>query len=246
MRRHNFTLSALLVCAVLLVVGCSGMTALPESGNRVGEERSVDDFVAVSICCGMKLEFTQGDQTTVALEGDESLLQDIETFVQGGQLTVRFRRPFSFFSFQRSGGLTVLISASTLQGLDLSGGAQAKIDTLATDQLQLDVSGGSRITIATVQAEQLRTALSGGAEVTIDAGTIDQQTVDASGGSHYRLEKVQSSSATLDLSGGSEARIRVSEVLHVNASGGSKLDYTGSPTVDQDVSGGSRVRASNE
>lgn len=239
-------LSSLLGCTLLLVVGCSGMTTRPESGNRVSEERSVGEFTTVSICCGMHLEFTQGAQRTVMLEADESLLPDVETFVQGEELTVRFRQPFSFFSFPRNRAVTVMISAPTLQGLDLSGGAAAQIDRLDTDTLQLDASGGSHVTIATLQGEQLRAELSGGAEVTIEAGSINQQEVDASGGSHYRLEKVQSSRATLDLSGGSEAHIRVSESLSVNASGGSELNYVGSPTVDQDVSGGSRVRASSE
>lgn len=246
MKGYKFFCFSLFVCMALLVASCSGISLPSESGNRVREERVVDDFTAVSICCGMKLEFTQGAQTTVVLEGDETLLSDVETFVQGEELTVRFRQPFPFFSFQRNRALTVLISAPTLQGLDLSGGSQAKSDNLAADQLHLDISGGSHINIATLQADRLRAELSGGAEVSIDVGTVNQQEVDASGGSHYRLEKVQSSSATLDLSGGSEARIRVSETLHVNASGGSELDYSGSPTVDQDVSGGSRVRSSNE
>jgi hypothetical protein len=246
MRNHYPILSTVLLCAALLIAGCADMTFVPGSGNTVREERSVDDFTAVSICCGMHLEFTEGDQITVVLEGDDNLLPDIETVVQDEQLTVRFRRPFTFFSVQRNRAVTAIITAPTLQGLELSGGAEANADQITTDTLHLLVSGGSHINIDTLRVDQLSAELSGGGEIRIDTGTINQQEVDASGGSHYRLEDVQSSSATLDLSGGSEAHIRVSESLHVNASGGSELNYAGSPTVEQNISGGSRVRASNE
>jgi hypothetical protein len=37
----------------------------------------------------------------------------------------------------------------------------------------------------------------------------------------------------------------VTESLDVEASGGSDVEYTGSPTIDQEVSGGSEINAAN-
>ncbi len=246
MRKQYYRLSTLLFCATLLIAGCTEMRLPLGSGNIVREERTVAPFTAVSICCGLHLEWIQGEPRAVVLEGDDNILSEIETVVEDEQLTIRFRQAFTFFSSLRNRPVTIIITAPTLQGLELSGGAEANADQISTDTLHLLVSGGSHINIDTLSVDQLSAELSGGAEIRIDTGTINQQKVDASGGSHYRLDDVQSSSATLQLSGGSQARVWVSETLRVNASGGSQLDYTGSPTVEQNISGGSRVHSRGE
>jgi hypothetical protein len=240
-RYHIFYI--LLLCAALVSAGCAGMTLPPGSGNVVREERSVAEFTAISVCCGMQLEFTQGDQTTVELEGDDNLLAEVETVMEGDQLIVRFQRPFTVFSFMGNERIRVYVTAPTLEGLDLSGGAHGKAAAIETETLRLMASGGSQVDIDLLQADDFVVDLSGGAEVAITDGTVVRQAVEASGGSQYHLENVQSSSAELNFSGGSQATIRVSETLRIDASGGSQIAYHGAPTVDQNSSGGSQVRA---
>lgn len=239
-------LLALLLCLILFTTGCVDLVVRTASGNVSREARTVDSFTEISVCCGMHLQLTQGDQPTVEIEADETLLSEIETIVRGEQLTLQFHSPFSLLPRFRSGRVTVYITTPDVRGLDLSGGSNGTVERLQVEDLHVDLSGGSHLTIDTLNAEQLTAELSGGAQVQIDAGTVTEQMVDVSGGGQYRLENVQSDNVVLDLSGGSRAEVWVREMLRVDASGGSNLTYRGSPTTQEDISGGSRVRAVDE
>lgn len=243
MSTYRIKLSVLLFCAILLTTGCADLLLPTLSGNVIREARMVDSFTELNICCGMYLEVTQGDETSVELEADENLLPEIETIVRGEQLTVQFRSRITFMPQFRSGRITIYVTMPEVRALELSGGSNGTIEALQTDDLRLDLSGGSRLSIDTLTAEQLTAELSGGAEIRVGDGTVTEQTVNVSGGGEYLLEDVRSDIANLDLSGGSRAEIWVLERLRVDASGGSNLTYRGSPTTEQDISGGSRVRS---
>lgn len=239
-------LPALLLALILFTTGCVDLVVPTASGNVIREERTVDAFTEISVCCGMRLELTQGDQPTVAIEADETLLPEIETTVRGEQLTVQLRSSFSLMPRLRSGRVTVYVTTPNVRALDLSGGSNGTMERLQGEDLHIDLSGGSHLTIDTVTAAHLTAELSGGAQVQVDAGTITEQQVDVSGGGQYRLENVQSDSIVVDLSGGSRAEVWARETLRVDASGGSNLTYRGAPVMEQDISGGSRVRAVGE
>ena len=66
--------------------------------------------------------------------------------------------------------------------------------------------------------------------------------LDVSGGSRLDLPQLTAGDADLTLSGGSNGRVMVTGTLNAEASGGSRLEYSGSPQLGTiDVSGGSEV-----
>lgn len=243
MQFRNFALGLIFAGFALFAASCVPPELLQDPRNMTQELRTTDDFNAIRLCCGMRLELTQGDETRVELEGNERTLTNVDTFVRNNTLIIEFKRSSMFFSPRRNGQVTAYITVPTLRALELSGGSRGVADLIQSDDLNLELSGGSNMEIETLTAEELEVDLSGGAQISIDDGSITNQTISASGGSQYLLEDVQSITADLDLSGGSRARISVSESLRVDASGGSTLAYHGRPQVDQDSSGGSQIRS---
>jgi hypothetical protein len=252
----------LLLAAGLLIAGCTFVT-IQGSGNVITETREVRDFDTVSVCCGMQLRLTQGADEQLTLEGEDNILNEIETNVSGGTLTVRFRRSLTPFNFRFSRPVIVHLTMKTIHGVSLSGGASVDSERMESDRLDLafsggshaaltevvaksvtvEASGGDNVEIESLTADTLNLRASGGSHLTVDGGTVGAQQITASGGSQYWAEEVQSTSATVNVSGGSEARISVSEALQVTASGGSRVEYTGDPAVEQELSGGSEVRS---
>jgi len=215
------------------------------SGKVIRESREVATFSAIDLCCGMQLEFTQGEPVSVELEGDDNLLPEIETVVRKDVLIIKFRQRLNLWTNTRT-PLVAYVTAPALNGLEVSGGGAATVPTLTGERLQLALSGGSHADLAEVQLDELNAELSGGARATIQTGMVGNQQIDASGGSHYLAEDLASDAAQLDVSGGSRARVWVRDDLTVDASGGSNVAYYGRPQVNQDSSGGSRIEALGE
>ena len=68
-------------------------------------------------------------------------------------------------------------------------------------------------------------------------------TIDASGGSQIDLSAFYVKGANVEASGGSQVTVSASGRLDVDASGGSRVYYLGSPTLGKvEESGGSDVR----
>lgn len=263
-KQLNNHLFSTLITVMLLLSSCM-LAPMRGSGKVVSETREVSDFEEVEVCCGMRLILTQGDETQLTLEADDNLLPEIETLVRGGTLTVRFRNSVGLFNFRLSQPATVYLQLPTIHGVTLSGGGSLETEVIETDRIALEFSGGSRGMIGALQAENIDLLASGGSQVeidTIDADTFDvevsgggratlnggtttNQRVVASGGSHYEAAAVEGETATLEVSGGGEAAVWVTAVLNVEASGGSNVEYTGNPTIDQQLSGGSKLRAVN-
>lgn len=253
---------SIFLVVTLLLNGCA-LAAVRGSGNVVTESRTVTDFEQVEVCCGMELRLTQGDDVQLTLEADDNLLPEIETVVRDGTLLVRFRSRLGLFNLHLSRPIIVNLQMPTIHGIAISGGGSLETERLETERLTLAFSGGSQGAIGDVQAENVDLSTSGGGQVTIDNidldtldlevsggghttianGAITNQRVSLSGGSHYDGAAVEGETATLDLSGGAEARVWVTERLVVQASGGSQVEYTGNPALEQSLSGGSQLRA---
>lgn len=260
----NKQLIRTLIAVTLLLSSCM-LAPVRGSGNVISETREVSDFEQVEVCCGMQLVLTQGDETRLTLEADDNILPEIETLVRGGTLTVRFRTNVGFLNFRLSQPATVYLQMPTIHGVTISGGGSLETDRIETDRIALEFSGGSRgmmrevqaesidlltsgggqVEIDTVDADTLDVEVSGGGRTTINGGTVTNQRIVASGGSHYLASALENETATLEVSGGGEAKVWVTEVLRVQASGGSNVEYTGNPTIDQQLSGGSELRQGN-
>lgn len=261
----NQYLALPLTAALLLLCSCAPVR-LQGSGNVVSETRDVSGFERVEVCCGMHLVLIQGDQDQLTLEGEDNILREIETFVRGETLIVRYRSttlfPLRFFDLLRTNRpVMVYLQMVNVRGVDISGGGTLETEGIANERITLNFSGGSTSAIGELEAEDVGVNASGGSEVEIDliavdsldidlsgggrvtigAGTVTEQQVTVSGGGHYLASGVEGQSANLEVSGGSVAEVWVMESLDVEASGGSHVEYLGNPSIDQELSGGSEV-----
>jgi hypothetical protein len=239
-----------------MMVGTKG------SGNVITENREISEIEEVKVCCGMKLLLTQGEHATLTLEGDDNILREIETVVTGKSLNVRFRTTIGLFNLRPSRQVIVHLQMQTIRGIEINGGGSLEVEIIESEGITLNLTGGSHGTINSLQAtnadltnsggskltvnalttENLKIALSGGSRLTINNGTATTQQVNSSGGSQYQATDLQSTTAKIDVGGGGQAKVWVTESLAVHASGGSRVEYTGNPTVEQQLSGGSNLR----
>ena len=128
----------------------------------------------------------------------------IKTDVDGGTLRIETTRRIS-----PSGPIRVLISAPDINDLQVSGVANVTLNDIKNAGLSIDSSGASKIAIT---------------------GETAKLTVDVSGATKIDAENLKAENASVDASGACKVNVNVSGELRADASGASKIIYTGTPT----------------
>lgn len=186
------------------------------SGNVVSEKRGLSGFKAVDVGGVFQIEITSQKEFGVEVEADDNLLPLIKTEVRNGILNIETERKLS-----SSNPLRVRISAPDIDKLEVSGAANVILNDLKNSGLSVDSSGASKIKIS---------------------GETEKLTVDVSGATKVDAESLTAENATVDARGASHVNVNVTGQLRSDASGASKIVYSGSPvSVEKKTSGASSV-----
>lgn len=197
-------------------VKINNFTGIKGSGTSKTEQRSVTGFKEIEAGGAVNLEVDAQKDFSVTVEADDNLLQYIKTEVSGNTLKI-----YSEGKISPTAKLNVKISMPELTGLDVSGASDAKVTNVKADSLELKASGASEIIIG---------------------GEARELKADASGASKINAENLKTQNADVDANGASAATVTATDQLNVQASGASKISYTGEPkNVKQDSSGASSI-----
>ncbi len=209
---------------------------------QVKQPRQLRNFQVVSSSGGIDVVLRQGPSTSVVVEAAPEAQDHIVTEVDGETLKIGWERNYSWRSLLTSKrNVTVYITCPRLNGVSLSGGADAKGESnFSADDFRINASGGSDVRLS-LNAKTLTVQASGGSDVAL-AGRAERQKVDVSGGSDYNGFDLKSTTASVSASGGSDVSVSVDGEISTSASGGSDIRYRGAPRVAKSNSGGSSVR----
>jgi hypothetical protein len=108
--------------------------AIRGSGVRAEADRAVDEFRAIELETHANVQVRVGEAPAVHLAGDDNLLDEVETTVENGVLSIGLDRSASFRC-----GLEVVISTPSLERFTIAGSGDVRIEGLAADQLKLAV-----------------------------------------------------------------------------------------------------------
>jgi hypothetical protein len=135
------------------------------------------------------------------------------------------------------------ITMPKLRGVDASGASQVTLGGFeSNDSLEVQVSGASTIR-GDIQAGDATFDVSGASTVRLD-GQGSDATITVSGASTADLANYVMKNVTVEANGASSAIVDVRGRLDAQASGASKVEYLGNPTLGRiDETGASRVVA---
>lgn len=174
------------------------------NGNVQAESREITGFKSVAVSGVFQVEIVAQTDFGVQVEADENLLQYIKTEVDGGVLEIS-----TSGRIKSSNGLKVRISTPDIENLEVSGAAKVSVADLKNSFIRLGTSGASKITLT---------------------GETDKLVVDVSGASSIDAENLKTRAATVDASGASKVSVFATESVRGDASGASRITYTGGAT----------------
>ena len=212
-------------------------------GNIKTEDRSVSSFKNVEVSGAAKVFVSQGDQSSVKIEGDENLLQYIEVNQEGDKIVVRERPGFNL---QPTSDLKIYVTAPVYNKIDASGACdiigQTKI--VNPEDLDLQVSGAGDIRME-VDAPRLSADVSGSGSIDLKGQTKDVR-LDLTGAGKAHCYDLLAENAKVDITGAGSAEVYASVKLDADVSGAGDVRYKGNAsTVNQNVSGAGSVKRVN-
>lgn len=228
----------------ILIITAMTTQALGQGDTKVindplAQVRSVSGFKAIEIRHGIDLYLTQGDEETVVVSASNEFDRDhITTTVENGVLKISFRGDRGFSVNWRDRKLRAYISVKNIESIKASEGSDViGRGALSVNKLKLEFWGGSDY-VGNVVVEELNIQIRGGSDVRISGKATNLQ-VEASGGSDFIGSDLACEYAIIEARGGSDARLNVSKELFAEASGGSDIEYKGSPVIKRSSSSGS-------
>lgn len=193
------------------------------------DELEVSDAIRVNVVSGTAFE--------VSATGERNDLDDLNVFVQDGKLTARYNN-----SWKKRQRMDIDITMPDLAGVDFSGAVNAKIeDFVNLPSVEIELSGASQCDFEGT-GTTLKFDINGASRLNT-FGKMKFLDGEASGASQLNAFDLETEESDLEVSGASHAKVWVTRLLDVKASGASNVRYRGNPKVEKEVTGGSSVRA---
>lgn len=198
-----------------IVLGLIAASALLVTAASA-ETRSLSGFESVSASGRVEVEIVVGPRFSVELTGPR--VDNVITRVEGGRLEIETRRN----GHARGRDAHVRVTLPSLRGLDVSAGAAVSARDVTADAFLLDVSSGATANLA---------------------GACQTLTLDVSSGANVRAGDFRCGDVRADASSGANATFYAANAIHVDASSGASLRWSGPAQVlSVDLSSGASAR----
>jgi len=112
------------------------------SGKIISQTRDVQDFDRVELRGSYDMQLTAGEDYALKLTGDEALLKRVKTRVGEGRLVIG---PEEGTSQRTLEDLELLLGLPALAGLTVNGAADANLQKIDSEGLDLVINGAGRI-----------------------------------------------------------------------------------------------------
>ncbi len=190
------------------------------SGTSKTETRNVKGFTKIDASGAVNIEVAVGAGFAVTVTADDNLLANIKTEASGDTLKI-----FSEDRISSKTPINVKVSMPEIENFEVSGASTGNLSNVKADDLELKASGASKIKIE---------------------GTAKELNADLSGASSLEAVNLKSENANVEASGASKANVSATGDLDANASGASRIIYSGAPkNIKQDSSGASSITAAS-
>jgi len=210
----------LFTCFIVSISACNFQNSdgKKDSGKYASETRNDFGFREIKAGNAVILIISVQEEFGVTVEGDEKLLKDVKTEVEGE---------------------TLIIST---KGNQISPTNKIRLKISMPELLSLELWGGSEATVTKAKSDSLKIQIGGTSAVVIDGETKSLKAT-ANGASKIDAENLKAENAEVKAAGTSEIIVSAANDLTAEAFGASTIYYIGEPkNLKQNIVGTSEVR----
>jgi len=213
------------------------MVSISSFGQK--QTRNVSSFTGISVGVAANVYITTGGSHKVVLEGDEDILDRIETSVKNDRLVIKSRNN-SWWKNSRD-KVTIYISVKEIEYLSLGGSGKIfSENTINADRLRLTVSGSGDMQLD-INVRELDQGISGSGDIELKGRAQDVGTT-ISGSGSLKAEELVADNYEVRISGSGKCRIHAKKEIDARVSGSGSIYYKGDPNIRSNISGSGKIR----
>jgi hypothetical protein len=230
----------LVMVAAILVTGSTACKKIKGKGDVVTETRTLPACTAIDLAMSEDVYFTPDSVSSLSLEGQQNVLDVIETQVEGGTLVIRLKNNYVLGSHDP---VKISVHAPGITRLAVSGSGVFRVVRPWNDgSLQSYISGSGEIYLSDIEAGTFRADISGSGSIHGSAGKAGMLYTNISGSGGMQMEEIQADSVYATISGSGSMSLWAVKLLDATISGSGNIRYKGSPVVSTHISGSGSVK----
>jgi hypothetical protein len=226
------------IITVIFLAACINVgERVKGSGDIKSENRQISKAEKIKLAGDMELYIEQGP-TSVRVEGDDNVLQYIETSMNDDWLEIKLRDDINLSTVEP---VKVYLTTPNLTDIKVTGSGNVKSNQkFSTDNnTTFDITGSGDITIA-VNAPKVESHISGSGNLHI-SGETKEVDIHISGSGNFDGPDLKAEEATVSIAGSGDAYLFAEDKLKASIAGSGNVKYKGSATVDSHVAGSGSV-----
>ncbi len=227
---------------VIAVSSCrfTGGKRITGNGNMASENRNLSGFTGIEIAGPFDVYLSQGDQYSVRIEGDQNLLEYVETDLHGDMLEIGNREGFNI---RPRKSMKVYITSPRIEELEVAGSGSIVSQTSFSSpgRMKLTIAGSGGISLSQVDAPEIQSEIAGSGSITVKGATRKFQ-AEIAGSGEIHAFNLLSEMTDVEIAGSGDVEVFASKSLDVTIAGAGDVKYKGSPTVSQSKAGSGSVR----
>lgn len=246
-----FALVAIMAISITTPACCVNFDGNDDDDNRFyfesysgsTEQRDVASFNRLKVSHALVVNVVQGDEQSVVVKADASVIDKIRTEVSDGVLKVYVDDNWVNKTFKNKYHKVIIdIVVPELTALDASGASDVKASGFKNETFTVKASGASNVILDDIIVSGVTSFEASGASHVKAYGESEKVIIKATGASNVASRNFETSVADVQASGASDVDVTANDEIRINCSGASDVNYYGHPKiVDVNTSGTSDV-----
>lgn len=203
------------------------------------------DFHKLEISDGIHMELVAGTTTSLILEGRQKDIKNITAEIKDDTLSIEknFKKQ-NFCIYCTGEPIRVKLTTATLDTLIVKEGSHLKSENFPrSENLDISVEYGSSVRFPVI-LKNLNAQVSNGSTLEL-RGAAEKADISVEYGSHFEGKDFEIKDALISSTYGSYVETLVTDTLKATSKYASKIFYKGGPSLETDISDGSKVTPFN-
>ncbi|MEL6805166.1 MAG: head GIN domain-containing protein, partial [Bacteroidota bacterium] len=184
------------------------------SNNVISEERSLQGFDEIKVCCSIAVDLYQSNSYEVEVEAADNVLQYVRTEVVGDRLEIGMENNINI---RNNGRIRVRVSMPSLEAVSVSSSSTLTgHGTFRGGDLDLKCSSSGKMELD-FEGEDINANANSSGTIRL-AGSANDVKVNTSSSATFNAYDLQSRTARINSSSSSTVKISVSDRISANAS----------------------------
>ena len=231
----------LLILPLAVIVsscGYIGGKRVKGNGNVRTEDRTPGNFSGIASHGSFNVFVSTGPQS-VRIEGDENLLQFIETYVEGSTLNIETR---DGYWLKPKRDISIYITSPTFSSIQSYGSGDIIGRSPISDSTKMDVgvTGSANIDLE-INAPIVDADITGSGDIKLRGETKSFKT-EIHGSGNIRAMDLRSEETVVNIAGSGDAEVFASVRLKIEVAGSGDIRYRGNAQVSSNIAGSGGVR----